>query len=327
MSEAQRKTSRVSDPMIDNQTDPRVHVDLAHLRRFAGKARDLRFLPKQPVRSVLNGRSASALRGRGLDFEELRGYLPGDDVRNIDWKVTARTGEPHVRVFTEERDRPALIVVDQRMSMFFGSKLNMKSVTAAEAAALIAFRVLDQGDRLGGIVFNDHGMTEIRPKRGSSAAQGFLSALATANMALAADAENVEPLPIREPLAVVARIARRDHLIIIISDFDGIGRRSERLISGLSRHNDVILCPVNDPMTLNPPADLRLAASDGRLQAEIDTSDKTVLQALTQLSEAHSEALESWSRKFRIPLMPLSAAEETVPQIRKLLGATARRTR
>ncbi|MCG8594101.1 MAG: DUF58 domain-containing protein, partial [Kiloniellales bacterium] len=127
--------------------DPRIHVDLAHLRGFAGRATALRLLPRQPARSVLNGRHASRLRGRGLSFEELRGYLPGDDIRSIDWKVTARTGEPHVRVFTEERDRPALIVVDQRMSMFFGSRLNMKSVTAAETAALAAFRILDQGDR------------------------------------------------------------------------------------------------------------------------------------------------------------------------------------
>ena len=104
---------------------------------------------------MLNGRHVSRLRGRGLNFEEMRGYLPGDDIRSIDWKATARTGTPHVRVFTEERDRPALVVVDQRMSMFYGSRLNMKSVTAAEAAAIAAFRVLDAGDRIGGIVFNE----------------------------------------------------------------------------------------------------------------------------------------------------------------------------
>lgn len=312
-------------PGSERQPDPRIHVDLAHLREFAGKARDLRFLPRQPVRSVLNGRSASRLRGRGLDFEELRGYLPGDDVRDIDWKVTARTGKPHVRVFTEERDRPTLIVVDQRMSMFFGSRLNMKSVTAAEAAALIAFRILDQGDRVGGIVFTDDGLTEIRPQRSLGAVRLFLAAIAEANAGLRADAPRMEPMPIRKPLQTVARFASRDHLIVVISDFDGIGRRAERLISGLSRHNDVILCPVSDPMTRTPPAGLKLAASDGHLQAEIDTGDASVLQALTRLSDSHAEALESWSRKFRIPLMPLSAAEETVPQIRKLLGAAGPR--
>jgi uncharacterized protein (DUF58 family) len=143
--------------------DARVSVSLAHLRTLESRARGLTFLPRQPARSVLNGRHASRLRGRGLNFEELRDYLPGDDIRAIDWKVTARTGRPHVRVMTEERDRPALIVVDQRMSMFFGTRLNMKSVTAAEAAALAAFRILDQSDRVGGIVFGDDHIAEIRP--------------------------------------------------------------------------------------------------------------------------------------------------------------------
>ena len=108
------------------------------------------FLPRQPVHSLLSGRHASRIRGRGLNFEEIRGYLPGDDVRSIDWKVTARTREPHVRVFTEERDRPAFLVVDQRISMFFGSRRNMKSVTAAELGAAGAWRVADAGDRCRG---------------------------------------------------------------------------------------------------------------------------------------------------------------------------------
>ncbi|MGD8898369.1 MAG: DUF58 domain-containing protein, partial [Acidobacteriota bacterium] len=99
------------------------------------RAEGYSFLPRQPVHSVLAGRHASRMRGRGLNFEEIRGYLPGDDIRTIDWKVTARTREPHVRVYTEERDRPALLLVDQRQSMFFGSRRAMKSVVAAEVAA------------------------------------------------------------------------------------------------------------------------------------------------------------------------------------------------
>ncbi|MEM8768786.1 MAG: DUF58 domain-containing protein, partial [Pseudomonadota bacterium] len=92
--------------------DPRIHVSLEHLRTLRGAAAGLSFLPRQPSRSALNGRHTSRLRGRGLNFEELRDYLPGDDIRAIDWKTTARTGKPHVRIFTEERDRPALLVVD-----------------------------------------------------------------------------------------------------------------------------------------------------------------------------------------------------------------------
>ena len=90
------------------------------------------------MHSILAGRHASRLRGRGLNFEEIRRYLPGDDTRNMDWKVTARMRKPHVRVYTEERDRPCLLVVDQRQSMFFGTRRCMKSVAAAEVAALAA---------------------------------------------------------------------------------------------------------------------------------------------------------------------------------------------
>ena len=95
---------------------PGVYVDLDELVRLQFKARGFSFLPRQPIHSLLAGRHASRIRGRGLNFEELRDYLPGDDPRTIDWKVTARTGTPYVRVYTEERDRPALLVVDQRMS-------------------------------------------------------------------------------------------------------------------------------------------------------------------------------------------------------------------
>src|SRR5688572_30628389 len=103
-----------------------IHTSLSSLIALAGRAEGFGFRPRQPSHSILAGRHASKLRGRGLDFEELRSYLPGDDIRSIDWKVTARTGEPHVRVYTEERDRPAILVVDQRQDMFFGSVLNMK---------------------------------------------------------------------------------------------------------------------------------------------------------------------------------------------------------
>src|SRR5262245_36890391 len=115
---------------------PGVYVGFDDLLALEHRGRRVSFLPHQPVRSLLSGRFASRMRGHGLNFEEIRDYRPGDDIRSIDWKVTARLREPHVRVFNEERDRQSLLVVDQRMSMFFGSRLSMKSVTAAQAAAI-----------------------------------------------------------------------------------------------------------------------------------------------------------------------------------------------
>src|SRR3954447_20465488 len=144
---------------------PGVYVDLEDLIALEYRGRKVSFMPQQPVHSLLSGRFASRMRGRGLNFEEIRDYRPGDDVRSIDWKVTARLQKPHVRVFNEERDRQALLVVDQRLSMFFGSRRAMKSVAAAQAAAVGAWRVFGAGDRIGAIVFNVRDLAEIKPRR------------------------------------------------------------------------------------------------------------------------------------------------------------------
>ncbi len=308
-------------PAVPSAThDARIHADLAHLRSLEARAKGLSFLPRQPVRSVLNGRHASRLRGRGLNFEELRNYLPGDDIRAIDWKVTARTGTPHVRVMTEERDRPALIVVDQRMSMFFGSTLNMKSVTAAEASAVAAFRILDQGDRIGGIVFGDTLLAEVRPQRSKAALNRFLGALAEANALLHAEAASVTPIGLSQVLRAVARIAPRNHLIILLSDFDGVDDDTDRIMAGLVRRNDVVLVPVTDPMAAEMPPDLRLVVSDGELQVELDTGDAATRTQLAAFAQGRLAAVFDWQRRFGAPVVPLSAGEETLPQLRRLMG-------
>src|ERR1044072_9251684 len=135
--------------MPETSKMPGVYVDLDELIALEQKGHKVSFLPRQPVHSLLSGRYASRMRGRGLNFEEIRDYRSGDDVRSIDWKVTARLAKAHIRVFNKKRDRQTLLGVDQRLPMFFGSQRSMKSVTAAEAAAISAWRVLGAGDRVG----------------------------------------------------------------------------------------------------------------------------------------------------------------------------------
>ncbi|WP_081847955.1 DUF58 domain-containing protein [Microbulbifer sp. HZ11] len=319
----QRNRSRagvggISSPPTGN--DRRIHVDLSHLQSLEDAAESLNLLPRQPTRSVLAGRHASRLRGRGLNFEELREYRPSDDVRAIDWKVTARTGEPHVRVYTEERDRPTLIVVDQRMSMYFGTRFAMKSVTAAETATLAAFAVLSQGDRVGGIVIRDDGLFSQRPKRCRTALTRFLSELARANCALHADAPPATPTSLDTVLQAVANIARRDHLILLISDFDVIGPASDRLLAGLARRNDVILMPVSDPSGEVMPKGFVSAISDGDQQATLDTNIGDIHTAMNRLNRERRAAIERWQHHYGIPLASLSAGAETLPQLHRLLG-------
>lgn len=145
------------------EADGLVYVSLAQLMALEFKARALSFVARQPHGSILSGNHASRLRGRGLNFDELRRYQPGDDLRHLDWRASLRTGKPVVRTFTEERDRPALIVVDQRMSMFFGSSRSFKSATAgaphSHASPCVSLSVsASQGTSQGtssGITFNE----------------------------------------------------------------------------------------------------------------------------------------------------------------------------
>ena len=171
-----------------------VRTSLETLVGLKGEARGFSFLPRQPITSLLAGRHSSRLRGRGLDFEELRHYQPGDDIRTMDWRATARLRAPHVRVYTEERERPVLLVVDQRMPMFFGSRRAMKSVVAAEIAALGAWRALSSGDRVGGIVFNDHEITDLVPHRSQARLLRLLHEVVRFNRMLA-DQAGEEPRP------------------------------------------------------------------------------------------------------------------------------------
>ncbi len=302
--------------------DPRVHLTLPALRALETQARAISFLPKQPARSALNGRHTSRIRGRGLDFEELRDYLPSDDVRAIDWKVTARTGTPFVRVYTEERDRPTLILVDQRMSMFFGTQHNTKAVTAGECAAIAAFRILDQGDRVGGIVFGDQHIAEVRPKRSRASLTQFLSRVADANALLHAKAPEVKPTTINQVLRAVQRIATRDHLVIIISDFNAVNDATRHLLGGISRRNDLVLGLVSDPSSQDLPSDARVTASDGTLQAEFNLQDDTVRQDLISLSRGRIADVMAWQNHMKVSILPLTTAEDTLPQMLGLLGRT-----
>lgn len=308
--------------------DPRIHVNRAHLRSLGEAARGLSFLPTQSSGSVLNGRHASHLRGRGLNFEEMRGYQPGDDIRSIDWKATARTGKAHVRVFTEERDRPALLVVDQRMSMFFGTRLNLKSVTAAEAATIAAFRVLESGDRVGGIVFDDDRQLEVAPRRSGSALEALIDAMTTMNNGLHAD-RLVEKTPARlnDILKSVSRIAHHDHLVIIFSDFDGIDESTHHRLSDIARHNDLILMVTIDPIALNLDAEHVAVLGDGDMQAEIDLSSDRIRAQVAAVSERRLARITDWQTEINLSLLPLSAGEETLPQIRRLMGSLAPRSR
>lgn len=304
------------------------YVSVDNLVALESIATDLTFLRKAPVRRFLAGRHESRMRGRGLSFEELRTYMPGDDVRTIDWRVTARTGQPFVRVYNEEKDRPALIVVDQRTNMFFGSRRSMKSVAAAEVAALCAWRVMTLGDRVGGVVFNDVKQEAVRPHRSRGAVIRFAETISIQNNALSADSDiERSPGQLNAVLGSVAALARHDHLIIVVSDFDGHGPETRDLLLRMSVANDVIAVLVYDPFLLDLPRQGEMVVSGGALQAELQFGRGNVRDAVDSFARNRGRELLSWQEEMGLPMLPVSAAEEVAPQLRTLLGQLAWRQR
>jgi uncharacterized protein (DUF58 family) len=297
------------------------YVELETLIHLEFRAHGYSFLPHQPIHSLLSGRHTSHVRGRGLDFEELRTYLPGDDIRTMDWHVTARMQRPFIRVFTEERDRPALIVNDQRINMFFGSRVSMKSVTAAEMTALAAWRVLRQGDRVGAFVFNDSVVDEIKPRRSRSTVLRILEKSVEQNHQLRAESPaRTNSGMLNEVLRRVSRIAGHDFTILLISDFEGIDQETERLLLRLSEHNDVIAALIYDPLAAELPSDGELVVSDGELQIEIQFGRERIRKRLWDASQQHIRRVLSWQKELNIAVLPITTAEEAGSQIRHVLS-------
>ena len=303
---------------------PGVYVDLTELVRLKFRTRGFSFLPRQPVQSILAGRHASRLRGRGLNFEEIRRYLPGDDIRNMDWRVTARTRQPHVRVYTEERDRPVLLVVDQRQSMFFGSRRAMKSVAAAEATALAAWRVLQAGDRVGALVFDDQDVVEIPPQRSEQQVLRILNTVVKKNQALRVDAQHTpNPAMLNRVLEQATRLAPHDFLVCLIGDATGADAESVRHVTLISAHNDALVVFIYDPLEGALPDAGRLVVTEGELQLEVNTSDRSLRERYRTEFERRLARIRELSRQREIPVLPLSTEEPVETQLRSLLGARA----
>ncbi|NOT12523.1 MAG: DUF58 domain-containing protein [Methylococcaceae bacterium] len=298
-----------------------VTIALDELIQLKADARGFTFLPRQPVNSLLSGRHASRLRGRGLAFEELRQYRPGDDIRTMDWRATARLRSPHVRVYSEERERPVLLLVDQRRPMFFGSRRAMKSVAAAEIAALGAWRALAAGDRVGGIVFNDDEIIDLPPHRSQARVLRLLHEVVRLNQALVGSmySPNSSQVPLNQILQAALRRATHDHLVVLVSDLDGADDETQRLATLLAAHNDMLVVAIYDPLGAS------LQGSPGMLATDRGTTFEVPLgnEFTASFQRAFSVLLYQWTEIFsalQVPVLPIACTESPAEQLRNLFG-------
>ena len=310
----------------DAEQDHRVYAQLPELIKLQFQAKGFSFLPKQPARSILTGRDSSKLRGRGLNFEELRHYRSGDDIRTMDWKVTNRTRKPHVRVYTEERERNVMLFVDMRISMFFGSEQRMKSVAAAEAAALAAWRIIAVGDRVGAVIFNDDEIINITPARSHTTVLQILSKLANFSQRLRAG-QRANPGQLNTALKTLSRNLTHDGLVISVGDGAGWNKGTTDRIKKIAQHNDIIVIKVFDRAEEQLPAIDHLIVSDGQLQVEIRGKRLDLRELFQQNFGQQLGMIRHELKKHAIPVIDINTNDTVQRQLVIALGGVGGRGR
>ncbi len=285
-----------------------VHANLKVLINLAKPAANLKLF-RSSIRAQQSGGYLSRIKGRGMEFDEVRPYQPGDDIRSIDWRVTARTNKTHTKLFREERERPVFISVDYRASMQFATRGVFKAVQAAKLAALLAWVAQRQGDRIGGQIFTDHSCHELKPQSGKQAVLHFFNGL-------------VKPITPQEPIAfehVIKRLSQHvkpGSLVYIISDFRGINAATETLLTKMSRHCELSMILVYDPIESRLPTKGQYRFTNNNTDVLVDTRDRQRIAKYQARFQHHCATLKNIAGKRNIRLLMCASNEDPIHKLR-----------
>jgi uncharacterized protein (DUF58 family) len=310
-------------PRPSTDGDGIVRVSARSLIALHHGAQSLSLNPTR-IRALQSGAYISPFKGRGMEFDEVRAYMAGDDVRTLDWRVTARTGRPHTKLFREERERTVLLWVDLRRPMFFATRGAYKAVRAAQAAALLGWSAIHHGDRLGGLIFSEADHLEVRPRRGKQALLHLMQKLADdgaweGNDAGAGDGADYADV-LQQSLLRLRRVAQPGSLIFLFSDFAGLDRRHATHVANLSRHCDLVLVALHDPLDQELPPAGRYRVGDGQRFLTIDTAVRTVREQYRKHYAAHQLELQRLCRRHSLYRIDLGTGDDPLTVLRQGLG-------
>ena len=309
--------------------DGLVYVSTQQLIQLRHAAQSLP-LKTAKVRALQTGQYYSPFRGRGMEFDEVRLYQPGDDVRTLDWRVTARTGKAHTKLFREERERAVYVWVDFRAPMFFATRGVFKSVMAAKIAALLSWSAHHQRDRVGGLLFSDNQHFELRPRGGKSSVlhlSQLLSQMSLKNIDTESRLseqgteknDSTQNNAGYQALSRLRRVTKPGSLIFLISDFRGFDEQSESVLTQISKHNDVVMLFIHDPLEQQLPDEGIYRMSDGRQVLPIDTSDVIARDDYQTSFLEKQESLESVCKRHSLSFISISTQDDPLEKLRNKL--------
>lgn len=316
----------------EGKGDGIIFSSLQSLLGLQGQVRTL-YLAKKHIRARHTGLHRSVYKGRGMDFAESRPYQPGDDIRTIDWRVTARSGKVHTKVFEEEREKPVLLWLDLRPTMFFATRGRFKSVIAAEIASLLLWKTLKEGDRIGGILQNGEHV-ELKPSRSRSAALHFLRQLSdmTRNSLRLPSTPRKEQRSGNETVPAaersrndlqaswtrLRRVAQPGSQVFVLSDFRHNSPKAFRQLAMISRHSQITLISIHDPFEERLPSQGTLRLTDGRRNLWVNLGQQLWRKRYVSRAEQAAKTLQEFSRAHRIPLVQVSTADTANERLLKL---------
>lgn len=282
------------------------------------KIRRIELRTRRLVNSIFAGQYHSVFKGRGMNFEEVREYAPGDEIRSIDWNVTARMNVPYIKKFTEERELTVMLLVDVSASGLFGSIELSKRELAAEVASILAFSAINNNDKVGLLLFTNEVELFIPPKKGRLHTLRLIREMLYfepkgrgTNLAGALDYMN--------------RVTSRRAVVFMISDF--MAPDFTKALTVTSRRHDLVAMPVTDPGESDLPDVGIVTLEDAETGAQIDvnTSSRAVRRGLFEVNEERMRALDRLLRSRRVDVVPLSTAEDYLIALRAFFDQRERR--
>ena len=326
-----------------------VNLGIKELIHYQGKTALLNLSPRKTVQAKLAGAYLAKTKGRGMEFDEARHYQAGDDIRAIDWRVTARTGKTHTKLYREEKERPVFVLTDLSSSMQFGTQFLFKSVQAAHLSALIAWSARKRGDRIGGLVFNQHQHLECKPYTRQKAVLSLLNSMMKiqhGSQTLEQDRntsqatgkgagkgtgqrpnQNQEQITLANACARLRRLAHPGSLIFILSDFSQLDELAVQHIAQLSKHCEVIAHPISDPFEHQLPTvnmSQRVTLSDGLNRQQIVLGEKDTETQYSNQHQAHFDNIENTLKQCKAQVFPIDAGQPLELQLARFLGSKSK---
>ncbi|MEH6471726.1 MAG: DUF58 domain-containing protein [Halopseudomonas sp.] len=305
---------------LDNLQLEGAYPDLNQLIGLHRHCRDLKLARVRRSGANQAGEWQSSRRGRGMDFEEVRLYQAGDDIRSIDWRVTARTQKPHTKLYREEQERPVLLAADLRSSMFFGSQHCFKSVLCSTLMSTLSWITLANRDRVGGMLFGDQQHQELRPKRSKHTVLEWIRLLHQYSSALHTPCPEQTPQPLHRMLEKLLPICRPGTGLYIASDFHDLDERCYKLLYQLGRHADLTLFLLHDPLERHLPTTEQLWITDGHQRQQLSAA-----RAQQTLIDDRIATLQQHCHQQKIKLVSLSTDEPLLSRLNALYGNGGRR--